>query len=90
MGIDTTPTAGSGSRESDQTMTEEKYFKRRLRAAMRDGADIADDLADSDGVQLPPEYVGRMGLALFRSRMSLAFRESTIHDLPEDDGRGLY
>lgn len=70
-------------------MTED-YFTRRLRSAMRDGADIAEDLADDPGVALPPEYVGRMGLALFSARLAVATADSNGYDLPDDEGLGSY
>ena len=66
------------------------YFYKRLRSAMKDGADIADDLGDDPGVQLPPEYVARMGLALYDSRMTLAFSGVDEGELPEDTGWGSY
>lgn len=66
------------------------YFYRRLRAAMKDGADIAEELADDPGVPIPPEYVAQMGLTLFKSRMTLAFAEVDEEDLPETENWGMH
>lgn len=71
-------------------MTTDGYFARRLKQAMKDSADIAEELADDPGVPVPPEYVAQMGLKLFDSRMTLAFATVDETDLPDDEGWGSY
>lgn len=66
------------------------YLKRRMLGAMKDGADIAYDLEAEEDVRLPPEYVGRMGLALFQMRMQMALSDFDGFELPEETHRGTH
>lgn len=66
------------------------YLKRRLLGAMKDSADIRHDLEADEGVSLPPEYVGRMGLVLFQMRMRMALSDFDGYDIPDDELRGMH
>lgn len=66
------------------------YVKRRMKQAMKDGAEIAYDLEADEEVRLPPEYIGRMGLALFQARMAMAMSDGSGYDLPDDELRGMH
>jgi len=67
-------------------------FERRLKNAMRDSADIAEEIAYERDVELPSELVGQMGLTLFQARLGVLRRQPSSDgiEFPDEDGREVY
>lgn len=65
-------------------------FKRRLEGAIDDAADIAENMADDRGVQIPPQQVAQMGLSLFEARVAVLTMDGDGYDLPEDSRREMH